>query len=216
MSTVPARPLTTARKAEPRPAWEIAYLFPPQGMWTEQEYLDLSGNRLVEFSDGFVEVLPMPTMLHQLIVAFLHKLMLADITERNPGMLLFAPFRIRIHTGRYREPDLMYMSANNASRIGNEFWDGADLVVEVVSDDDRRRDLETKRAEYAQSKIAEYWIVDPRDSAITVLKLVNDRYEEHGVFTPGERATSIILQGFSVNVTEVFSVQSRASKLAGL
>jgi Uma2 family endonuclease len=177
-------------------------------MWSEQEYLALSGNRLVEFSDGFVEVLPMPTMLHQLIVAFLYRAMLACTAgERNPGTVLFAPFRIRIHTGRYREPDLMYMRERNASRMGNEFWDGADLVIEVVSDDDRRRDLETKRVEYAQSGIPEYWIVDPLKSEITVLKLATDRYHEHGIFTPGQRATSLVLEGFDVDVAEVFSVK---------
>ena len=60
----------TQRRAG-EPAWEIARLFPNQGGWSEQEYFDLSrGNRLVEFSDGFVEVLPMPTTTHQMIVFF--------------------------------------------------------------------------------------------------------------------------------------------------
>ena len=56
-----------------QPTWEIARLFPPQGAWTEQEYLDLNGNHLVEFSEGRVEVLPMPTELHQLLLAFLYR-----------------------------------------------------------------------------------------------------------------------------------------------
>ena len=53
------------------PAWEVALLFPNQGAWSEEEYLALNGNRLVEFSHGFIEVLPMPTTTHQLIVVFL-------------------------------------------------------------------------------------------------------------------------------------------------
>src|SRR6266536_299472 len=60
-----------ARPASPRPTWEIAYLFPPQGMWAEGDYLMLSGNRLVELIDGKVEVLAMPTDFHQAIVAFI-------------------------------------------------------------------------------------------------------------------------------------------------
>lgn len=38
------------------PTWEIARLFPNQGAWSEQEYLELKGNRLIEFSCGNVEL----------------------------------------------------------------------------------------------------------------------------------------------------------------
>ena len=34
------------------PTWEIALLFPDQGMWRESDYLELNTNRLVEFVDG--------------------------------------------------------------------------------------------------------------------------------------------------------------------
>ena len=46
------------------PAWQIATLFPNQGVWDEGDYLALTTNHLVEFSDGYIEVLPMPTMSH--------------------------------------------------------------------------------------------------------------------------------------------------------
>src|SRR5271165_6911330 len=44
-----------------------------QGRWTEEEYLSLTDHttRLVEFTDGFLELLPMPTDYHQAIVQFL-------------------------------------------------------------------------------------------------------------------------------------------------
>jgi len=43
--------------------WELARLYPAQGFWTEEDYLKLDGtqNMLVEYTDGFVEVLPRPT-----------------------------------------------------------------------------------------------------------------------------------------------------------
>ena len=165
----------------------------------------MSGNRLVEFTDGFVEVLPMPTMLHQMIVAYFHRLFSDFVAVNCPGTVLFAPFRIRIRSGRYREPDVMYMKESNSSRIGNEFWEGADLVVEVVSDDDRRRDLETKRFEYAQTGIPEYWIIDPKLNEISVLKLSSDHYELHGTFIRGQQATSAMLEGFEIDVARVLA-----------
>lgn len=211
MSSIPARPTAVPRPVRPSPAWEIAYLFPPQGLWTEQEYLSLSGNRLVEFSDGHIEVLPMPTMAHQLMVMFLSDLLRAFAQRGSAGTTLIAPFRVRLRPGRFREPDIMFMKTTNAARMGNEYWDGADLVVEIVSDDDRRRDLEVKRFEYAEAGIPEYWIVDPQRGEVTVLKLLADRYDVAGVYTPGQQAHSLLLPGFSVDVGALLAAGQQAS-----
>jgi Uma2 family endonuclease len=79
--------------------------------------------------------------------------------------------------------------------------------MEVVSDgtENRQRDLEIKREEYAQAGIAEYWIVDPQEQTVTVLTLGGTAYREHGVFQHGQQATSVLLPGFAVGVTDVFN-----------
>src|SRR5262245_25062805 len=48
----------------------ILDLYPQQGDWTEEQYLRLTDHvtRLVEFTDGYIEVLPMPTDNHQSIL----------------------------------------------------------------------------------------------------------------------------------------------------
>jgi Uma2 family endonuclease len=189
------------------PAWEVARLFPDQGHWSEEEYLSLNTNQLVEFSHGYVEILPMPTVFHQRIVALLYNALLAFATVHRLGEVLFAPVRVQLWSGKYREPDLVFMRTENASRITEDYWTGADLVFEVVSDDDRRRDLETKRREYAQAGIAEYWIVDPQLEQITVLALEGSTYVVHGEYSKGAEATSRLLPGFKVNVTEALSVK---------
>ncbi len=157
-----ASPKPVATPSAPQPAWDIAKLFPYQGHWSVEDYLQLNGNYFVEFTDGNVEVLPMPTLIHQLIVQRLFLLLNAFVAARNLGLVVIAPFRIRLDERKFREPDLMFMSREKFPHVKNEFSDGADLVMEVVSDDDRKRDLETKRIEYAQAAIPEYWIVDPQ------------------------------------------------------
>jgi Uma2 family endonuclease len=187
------------------PTWEVARLFPNQGMWSEEEYLELKGNQLIEFSYGYVEFLPMPTTTHQMIVVYLYRTLAAFVEPLKLGMPLVAPLRVRILKGKYREPDVVFMLKAHAARIREEFWEGADLVMEVVSDDDRRRDLETKRLEYAQAKIPEYWIIDPQQALITVLRLDGDHYLVDGEYRPGEQARSVILAGFTVDATTVFN-----------
>ena len=67
----------------------------------------------------------------------------------------------------------------------------------------------TKRREYAQAGIPEYWIVDPTDASITVLTLQGQEYALHGEFVAGETALSVLLEGFTVDVSDLFSEASR-------
>ncbi len=189
------------------PTWEIAHLFPNQGAWTDDEYLALNSNRLVEFSAGILEVLPMPTEQHQLIALFLYRILFAFVTPRQLGTVLAAPLRVRLWKSKFREPDVVFLLAEHADRRGNKYWRGADLVMEVVSEDDPDRDLVIKRAEYARAGISEYWIVDPRDQTVTVLSLNSEtgEYSLAGRYTSGEAAQSVLLDGFSVDVREAFS-----------
>lgn len=197
-----------------KPAWDVARLFPNQGHWSEHEYLNLNGNHLVEFSDGCVEVLPMPTMMHQMMVLWLYGKLSEFVAPHGLGRLLVAPFRVRLWEGKYREPDLCFMLTSHASRMHELYWEGADLVLEVVSNDDRRRDLETKRIEYAQARIPEYWIVDPQQSVITVFRLLGDSYVIHGQFGVEARATSVLLPGFEIDVAAVFAITARSDQEA--
>ena len=50
-------------------------------------------------------------------------------------------------------------------------------------------------------------IIDPEEETITVLVLKPRKktYAEHGVFAKDDRATSKLLPGFSVDVTETFA-----------
>ncbi len=110
---------STSTNLAGEPTWEVARLFPNQGMWSEEEYLDLKGNRLIEFSNGHVEFLPMPTTTHQMIVVYLYRTLAAFVEPRKLGMPLVAPLRVRILNGKHREPDIVFMLVAHAARIGN-------------------------------------------------------------------------------------------------
>jgi Uma2 family endonuclease len=180
-------------------------ILPPQGRWSEEEYLVLTDhhNRLVEFTDGFLEVLPMPTDKHQAILSFLNDVFRAFLNPRG-GKVRFSPLRLQIRPGKFREPDLLLLISATDPRRQNRFWLGADLALEVVSEEKPERDLVDKRNDYAEGRVPEYWIVDPQSETITVLRLREDAYEEAGIYRRGESAASTILADFSVAVAAVF------------
>jgi Uma2 family endonuclease len=187
---------------------QIAELLPAQGEWSENEYLWLTNhtNRLIELSNGRIEVLPIPTEKHQVILKFLF-LAFFTFVERRGGTVFFAALRLRLKTGKFREPDLLLLLSADDPRRHNEYWEGADLVAEIVSPDDPNRDLVQKRREYAQAGIPEYWIVNPQTETITVLRLEGAKYSEQGVFARGAQATSALLPEFAVSVDGVFDAR---------
>ena len=193
-----------------QPAWDLALLYPLQGQWGEFDYLafTVATNRLIEFTDGHVEVQPTPTSSHQRIVLYLLAQLQAFSALNALGEVLCAPLRVKIRDGKFREPDLVFMRAENSHRIGEEYWDRADLVMEVVSHDaaSRKRDLQQKPLDYAEGNIPEYWIVDPETKTVTVLALdvQSKAYRLHGEFRAPQQATSATLSGFSIPVAAAF------------
>ena len=197
----------SATHTKTEPTWEIAYLYPLQGTWSEEEYMALRPSRIIEYSHGHLEVHDMPSQAHQFILLFIYRLLHSFVEARKLGAVAVAPLRVKLWSEKYCEPDIVFMLAEHASRRGNDYWQGADLAAEIVSegDDSRERDLQKKREEYAQAGIAEYWIVDLQKRLITVLRLQGEQYALRGEFKAGETATSALLPGFSVNVTDVFA-----------
>ena len=191
----------------PTQEWKdlLVDLLPPQGAWSEEEYLVLTDhrNRLVEFTDGFLEVLPRPTDKHQTVLQFLFLAFFQFVQPRG-GNVQFAALRLRIRAGKFREPDLLLLLSATDPRRQDRFWSGADLALEVVGEDKPERDLVDKRGDYAEGRVPEYWIVNPQTETITVLRLRGDAYEEAGVYRRGEAAESVLLAGFSVAVAAVF------------
>jgi Uma2 family endonuclease len=179
-----------------------------QGMWTPEQYLQMTNHsrRLLEFTDGRLEVLSVPTDRHQSILRFLF-LALHLFLEPRGGTVFFASLRLQLREGKFREPDLLLLRDAEDPRRQNAYWLGADLVLEVVSADDPERDTKVKVVDYAEASIPEYWIVNPQEETITVLHLAGDQYAEHGVFRRGETATSVLLEGFAVTVDEVLDAR---------
>ena len=152
----------------------------------------------------------MPTYFHELIVEYLYDLLRAFVRQNSMGKVMRAPLPIRLWPGQMREPDILFLRPERLKRLAEESNraqpDGADLVVEVVSPglQNRERDLEVKRQEYARAGIGEYWIVDPELHTITVLELIGDTYQVAGEFGVAQTARSLLLPGFSVSVDAVF------------
>ena len=200
-----------ARAVDTRLAMLLCDALPPQGAWRDGEYLWLTDRtaRLIEFTDGWLEELPMPTSTHQAVLLFLYDLFRTYLESRG-GVVMVAPLRMRVREGKFREPDVLLLRDRNDPRFEDRYWLGADLVAEVVSPANPDRDLVEKRADYAEAGVPEYWIADPRDESLRVLRLDNRAYRQAGIYRRGEVAPSASLEGLRVEVAAVFDAPKPA------
>jgi Uma2 family endonuclease len=198
--TIPVRP---SRRGEP--VWELLELLPEQGEWSEEAYLRLNTNRLVEFNDGCLEVLPMPDAVHQLLAWLLTTALNELLVDGKAGVAIPAPFKLKVPGRKWREPDVSYLLPRNLHRYQKQWWDYTDLAIEVVSEDDPDRDYVQKRAEYAALGVGEYWIVDPSEQAIKVLVLEGGSYKDVQIAGIGDTARPTIVPGFQVDVAALFA-----------
>jgi Uma2 family endonuclease len=193
--------------ADGEPAWEAAYLLPPQGRWSEEDFLKFHTTQMAELVDGRLEILPMPNVKHQLIVIFFLDAIRQCISAGRGGQVLFAPLPTRLFPGTIREPDLLYMAPENIPGPEVEYPTKIDLAIEIVSrgTEARQRDYHDKRRDYAKAGVSEYWIVDPETKRITVLVLDGETYRDHGCFESGQTASGMLLPDLAVDVDQVMN-----------
>ena len=77
----------------------------------------------------------------------------------------------------------------------------------MVSEDNPERDPTQKRQEYAQARIAEYWLVNPVTETIVVYRLKGTRYQKAGRWGRGEKAASTSMPDLSVRVDDVLDAE---------
>jgi Uma2 family endonuclease len=158
-----------------------------------------------EIIDGDHYVTPAPKTKHQRIALNLTIALGSFVKQHGMGLILAAPCDVILSDENVLQPDLLFISSGRVAIVTEANIQGApDLIVEIISEATRKRDEVTKRKLYERFGVREYWIVDPVAKQITVLTLTGDAYAEHGVFSEGETATSKLLDGFCVPVSDVF------------
>lgn len=156
--------------------------------WTVEDLAqltDIAGR--MEILDGSLLVTPPPDIFHSRATTQLERL-LAGQAPQDVFVGQGAGFTLRNGT-TYYVPDI-YVAKETAFMPGRMAFSAKDmlLVVEVLSESNKRNDLVLKRGDYALAGIPAYWIVDRVARTLTLLELDDDeKYQERGVVRPGER-----------------------------
>lgn len=184
--------------------------WPTQGSWTYEDYLRLPDDGLrYEVIRGFLYVSPSPSLPHQYCVTQLGYYLTAFVKERRLGIVLVAPFDIRLpeEIGNPVQPDVLFIRRDQPLSSDGLRFDGVpDLAVEVLSPGNWRFDRTVKRSAYRDAGIPETWLVDP--TARTVEVFVLDPSQPDYVLRErrgeGDLVGSSVLPGLQLEVAELF------------
>jgi len=182
--------------------WLLEALLPstaPRKMTYEEFLAWTDEDILAEWVDGEVVMYSPASRQHQLLVGFLEKVLGMFVEQRNLGIVLSAPFQMRLEDSG-REPDLLFVAVDHLDRLKDTYLDGpADLVVEIVSPESAGRDRGDKFYEYARSGVSEYWLLDPEMEWAEFYQLEKGRYRV--AFSGKEgRYEARVLPGFWLRV----------------
>ncbi len=172
---------------------------------TYEDYLKTSDDERWELLNGELLMAPAPNMSHQRVVMELGTLLNTFMHESGMGVVYSAPTDVVLSDTNVVQPDLLFVSREREGIITYANVQGApDLAVEVASPSTGERDRTVKRNLYAEHGVGEYWLVDPDAMTVTVLVLGEGAFEEAGVYRKGDTMTSPTLEGFSVNLDDIF------------
>ena len=168
-----------------------------------EEWLAWEHDGIAEWVNGEV-IFVSTTELHQTIVEFLDRVLGLFVQMFKLGKVHTVPYAMRAKPdGNAREPDVVFISSANLHRVTDALLNGpADLVVEVVSEENVSRDRDDKFFEYEEAGVREYWIIDPRPNRKRAYFYVLDedgRYQPMPVGRDGVYRSQVV-PGFWLNV----------------
>ena len=173
---------------------------------TVDDFMKLPEDVRAELIDGEIYVMsPSPRERHQASVGNLHFRLRGHVEANRLGRVYLAPFDVHLPSGDIVQSDLVFVAQANLGVVRDWIRGTPDLVIEVVSPERPERDRIVKRDLYARNGVPEFWLVDPEDQAIEVLRLVEGRYAPAGYFRPGETLRSAALPGLELRVVDVFA-----------
>ena len=172
---------------------------------TYDDYAKTPEDERWELLDGELIMAAAPNMKHQSVQSNTDWHVQRFVRDRDLGRVFNAPTDVVLSEHDTVQPDLVFVSREREHIITDANIQGApDLVVEILSPSTASRDWREKLDLYERHGVAEYWLVDPISEIVWVFRLVDSSLEQVGMYGVSDTLTSPTLEGFSLELEEVF------------
>lgn len=175
--------------------------------WTDAELEKFpKDGRKYELLDGDFLTSPI-TITHGTVCVRIATLLDGFVRPRKLGLILDSSIGCRLTAQCCLSPDVCFVSKARLPELAptfDQFLAGApDLVVEVISPSDRRKNIDRKMERYFEHGARLGWIVDSRKQVVTVRTSKIERILSgpRDILEGGD-----VLPGFKCKVAEIFAL----------
>ena len=182
------------------------------GHYSYADYLSWELDEMVELIRGkvFRQAAAAPRRVHQELSMVLSN-KFYEFLKGKTCKVYVAPFDVRLPVSSRRhedidtvvQPDLCVVC--DPEKLDELGCVGApDLIVEILSPGNNKKELQLKYEVYEASGVKEYWVVHPDERTLLIYILEAGKYKPTRLFTIGDQVRSQTLAGFVLYLDEVF------------
>jgi prevent-host-death family protein len=164
----------------------------------------------MEFINGEIYLLSSPSIGHQEILGRLY-LIFTEYFKGKECRVLLAPFDVHFNKKDFKEPDVMQPDIsvvcdleNNVTEKGR-YMGTPGLVIEILSDSTRNRDMIDKLNTYRLSGVNEYWLIDQKQENIMIYCFNKFEIDRYKIYEKGDIAKSIVFNDLLADIKDLFT-----------
>lgn len=173
-------------------------------LWKFKERVELFKGKILEMS-------PAPNRKHQSVSMNL-TLDLGNIFKNKKCKLYSAPFDVRLLKQKAEDKDIYTVVQPDLcvicdeTKLDDRGCIGApDLVIEILSPGNSKREMKDKFQLYEEAGVREYWIIDPNQESVLINVLENGKYKSHYPIIDDE-VSSYIFPDIKIHTDDIFSM----------
>lgn len=178
--------------------------------YTYADYLLWKFNERVELIKGKIfKMSPAPNTAHMKISQALNYIIYSHF-QSHKCQAFTAPFDVVLDKTKDNkkiktvvQPDLGVIC--DLTLIDENKCNGApDLVVEILSPGNSKKEMKIKYELYEENKVKEYWIVDPDHETISIFSLSKNKFIPQKPLTTDDELVSIVFPKLKFSVESIF------------
>ncbi len=204
MTTLDSKPENQNKVEEP---------YTEYGIYSYADYLTWEFEEMVELIKGkaFKSAAAAPRRIHQKISGNVF-FRLYKFLENNSCDVFSAPFDVRLPVKSIKNEDIFTVVQPDIcvicdkSKLDDLGCIGApDLILEILSPGNNKKELKNKYEVYEESGVKEYWIIQPYELTLLIYTLTEGKYVPSKLFTVGDIVESKCISGFTLDLDEIFN-----------
>jgi Uma2 family endonuclease len=171
--------------------------------WQFKERLELFKGKIFKMS-------PAPNRFHQLVLGNLH-INVMNFFNQKECQVYLAPFDVRLVKQKTKDekvvtvvqPDLCIVC--DAEKLDDRGCNGApDLVVEILSPGNTKKEMGIKFDLYEKNGVKEYWIIDPTEKNLFIYTAQNGKFIGLKPLTEDDKIKSPLFPNLNFPMAKIY------------